>query len=108
MVNPKKVALDFGFGTVTGEGRWAGELAGRCGSDDICGHCNVFPFNVFVLWFAFRVYLDVFVEVCEAAAERARKGRGVLLQERAYTFVVESVGTRCDEEGLTDRDRKET
>lgn len=79
MVIPKEVALDFGFGTVTGKGRRTGELAGRCGGDDICGHCNVFPLDVFVLWFVLMVYLDVFVEVCKAAAERARKGRGVFL-----------------------------
>lgn len=54
------------------------------------------------------LYLDVLIKVCETAANRARKGRGVLLEEWAYTFVVESVGTGCNEEGLTDCDRKET
>lgn len=106
------VAFDFCLGTVTGEGRWAGELAGRSGGDDHWDgwrrHGDVFPFNVFIFWFGFMIDLDIFVEVGETAAEGARKGGGVFLEEWANTLVVEGVRTGCDEEGLADGDRKET
>lgn len=112
MLVREHVAFDLCFCPVTGEGRWAGELAGRCGGDDSWDgwRCNgdVFPFNVFVFWFGFMFDLDIFVEVGETAAEGARKGGGVFLEEWAYTLVVEGVGTGCDEEGLADGDRKET
>lgn len=95
MFIPEHVGLDFRFGTITCKGRWTGKLTDRRGGDDAqrgwrCSP-NVFPLDVFILSFRFMFYLDVFVEVCKTAAERARKGRRVLLEQWAYTFIVESV-----------------
>jgi len=105
----KEIGLDLGFGTVAGERRWAGEVADGCGDGDgrRCGG-DVFPLDVFVFilifWFLFN--LDIFVEVCETPAERAGKGRGVLLEEWTYAFVVESVGAGCNKERLAYGNRK--
>ena len=92
---PEEIRLDLRFGTITGEGRWTGELARRGGRDHVwegwrCS-ADILPFNVFVFRFWFVFDLDVFVEVCKTATERAGKGRVMLLEEWAYTFVVEGV-----------------
>lgn len=105
----EEVGLDLCFGTVAGERRRAGEVAGGDGGGDWrrCGG-DVFPLDilVFIFIFCFLFYLDVFVEVCETAAERAGKGSGVLLEEWTYTFVVESVRAGGNKKGLAYGDRK--
>ena len=71
-----------------------GELASGYGGDDAWdrwGGDDVLPLNVFILGLKFVFNLDIFLEVCKTAAERAGKGRIVLLEEWADTFVVESM-----------------
>lgn len=91
----EQVRLDLCLGAVAGEGRWTGELAGGRDRRDLGGggwRCNdILPLNVFIFLFGFMFDLDVFVEVRKTATEGAGEGRVVLLEEGAYTFVVEGV-----------------
>lgn len=69
-------------------------MASGYGGDDAWdrwGGDDVLPLNVFILGLKFVFNLDIFLEVCKTAAERAGKGRIVLLEEWADTLVVESM-----------------
>ena len=61
-----------------------------------------FEFVCFDIFFVFHLDFYVFFEVCECSAEWAGECRVVCFKEWADAFVMESMGTWCDEEGLAD------